>query len=914
MTTEATVAGQSSGPSSIWERLHGALDLTAYQPRLRDGLVWRHFTTARGEAYVIIQNPQAAAYLRLTPEDFYVFQLMDGSRSVQELVVAYMLEFHKFALQRVMQLVSELRYNGFLVDPPYFTFQQLQRRIGGRRFGAFFDTYLKIFLNRQFAIGGIDRWLDRAYRAGVWVIFTRPGLILLAFIALTGVPLLLWHLFTDRLSLIADLSLGHDLLLSYAFLLTIAITHELSHAFTVKMYGRTVRRGGAAILYGMPGLFVDTQDIWMEPRRARIAVSWAGPYSGFILAGVAGLVITLAPGASWAPIVWLFGIVALVNNAFQLMPLIQLDGYYILMDWLEIPQLRRRALAFVRYDLWPKMWRRQQFNREERIFTVFGVLAALYTVYAVFLGAIFWWVRARGVVLSALRVPNLASLLGLILIVLIVIPFVLGVGRRLIAFGKAVVWATRRATGAARERWYRERVGLLSQVPALAHLGSKQIQALAPNLREERIRAGAPVVRQGERGDRFYLIVDGQAQVLFEEVGGARAVSELGPLDYFGERALIERAPRAATVRALTNLRLLSLGAKDFRASLTHYIAADAALRVRLEEREDLDRFSLLEPLGEREKEILLSRLRSATFAANQPIIREGEPGSDFFLIRSGRVEVTRRDGPSAGVLAQTLASGDFFGEIALLWDSPRIATVRAVEQTRVWMLGKQEFKELLSQYFNLGGSLVLTAQERLLEDQMELDEVRLAPSVSVETGDPAPSFEIESTQGARVALANYRGRWVVLYFSAGLASPPAHEYWNDLRAQLPRFVEGNIAVVGIVPSPVEQARNQWPGQEPGFPTLCDPGRSVYRQYGFETGAGARGGTSADREGGTDSWLSAMSHLLSVDGDRSARAAIQEGIFLIDPSGIMRHKHVCGPSSQLPLPEELLRVALSMAN
>ena len=61
------------------------------------------------------------------------------------------------------------------------------------------------------------------------------------------------------------------------------MAREMAHAFTTKHYGRKVRRGGLLVYFGNLAFFVDTMDIWMEPKKARMAVSWAGPYSGLLV-------------------------------------------------------------------------------------------------------------------------------------------------------------------------------------------------------------------------------------------------------------------------------------------------------------------------------------------------------------------------------------------------------------------------------------------------------------------------------------------------------------------------------------------------------------------------------------------------------------------------------------------------------
>jgi putative peptide zinc metalloprotease protein len=164
--------------------------------------------------------------------------------------------------------------------------------------------------------------------------------------------------------------------------------HESAHALTTKRYGRTLRGGGVGLYFVMPAFFMDTTDIWMEPRGPRLAVTWAGPYSGFILGSATSLILLLVNPESilFTPL-YQFAAFSYFGSFVNLNPLLKLDGYYLLMDLLEIPRLRERSISFVRKELWSKLARREKFSREERIFTVFGVLALSWTVFFIFLTA-----------------------------------------------------------------------------------------------------------------------------------------------------------------------------------------------------------------------------------------------------------------------------------------------------------------------------------------------------------------------------------------------------------------------------------------------------------------------------------------------------------------------------------------------
>ena len=90
-------------------------------------------------------------------------------------------------------------------------------------------------------------------------------------------------------------------------------------------------------------------------------------------------------------------IAALVFSALlNLNPLLEWDGYFVLMDWLEIPMLRKRSMDFVKRKFLNKIISRESFSREERIFAVFGTMAMLYSVFIVSVILFFWQSRVTG--------------------------------------------------------------------------------------------------------------------------------------------------------------------------------------------------------------------------------------------------------------------------------------------------------------------------------------------------------------------------------------------------------------------------------------------------------------------------------------------------------------------------------------
>lgn len=421
---------EAAGEDGIWANLKETANVSNYQPAQASGVVYRQLESQREGTYYMLNNPHVGTYLKLDERDFYVWSLMDGSRSIKQLVVAYFSRFGSIAFGRVTDLVAQLKADSFLSDPPIDLYREAAMQCRRGTPGYWGDKIWRGFLQKEMAIGGMDGILTTLYRRIIWVFYSKPALLLYPFMSIAGLGM---FLYTVQAGTYPLLRTGGDLILGLvtflvANVITVAV-HEAAHAFTTKHYERKVRRGGVMIYFGSPAFFVDTMDIWMEPKKARIAVSWAGPYSGLILGSLCMFIIAATgfSDMSLNPLLFKMALWAFVFGALtNLNPLLEWDGYFILMDWLELPMLRKRSMDFVRRNLLNKLTSRSSFSREEKIFAIFGVMAVLYTVGMIGFGLFFWQSRVSSVL-------NYAGgwvfwlLIGLIAVV-IGIPLVLGVG------------------------------------------------------------------------------------------------------------------------------------------------------------------------------------------------------------------------------------------------------------------------------------------------------------------------------------------------------------------------------------------------------------------------------------------------------------------------------------------------------
>ncbi len=432
LDTEGTVRMMRADVANVWqrsadetlvmERREASIfaqqirprDMASFHPQRISGYALKKLGDTRGETYWVLKNLRTGAYIRLNAEQRFLWEQMDGKASVQDIAVAYMLEYGRLAINSLLLLLDQLQQKGF-IEPLVDIYGAADRHLAERRANVLWRRIVRRFVNTEIALHGIDSAITRSYQvAGRWL-FTLPVQVAMLVILVAGGAAfigLLTGAIPREVSVLGGAGARAGVIALYVLQAITLLIHEWSHAIATKHYGREVRRGGFLLYLGMPAAFVDTTDIWMEPRRPRLVVSWAGPHSGFVLGGLASLVILANPGAVVSGILYQFALLTYITSFMNLNPLLKLDGYYILMDWLEIPRLRERSLAFIGQSLRDKLRKRESFSHEEKIFAVFGVLSALWTVLGV---GLILLTAGQGVLRAIREAPVVAALVAILL-------------------------------------------------------------------------------------------------------------------------------------------------------------------------------------------------------------------------------------------------------------------------------------------------------------------------------------------------------------------------------------------------------------------------------------------------------------------------------------------------------------------
>jgi len=647
------------------------------------------FVTRHGEPYYILANRDQAKYLRLAPEEHHLWTLMDGTRTVKDLIYEYFTAFKTLAFDQVVQLVVQLRRSSMLADAPERVLAPGRRTTTSRGVQAVPHAVWQVFTGqRAFRIRHIDGLMGALHRWGGWVFYTTPLQVLYVAFAVAGSALFLRHLFSGRYDLFqAGGSYGTGLLLLVGLNFLCVIVHEASHALTGKHYDARVSTGGFMLYFGLPAAFVDTTDIWTKPASARMATTWAGPYSGAVLAGLGAVVVQAMPDSWVAPTLHRLSFLWLQTLLFNVIPFLELDGYYLAVDWLEMPMLRARALAFVRRDLWDRLRHRQPLTGRERLLAWFGGLSILFSGFVIITAVLAWEYRLKGLA-GTLWAGGVGSKAALVLLLLLL-------GFPLVAQGAALARATVRSAIAWTRRWrvphgraLEERITLLRQVHCLSGLSAEEATQIATRMGHHLFRPGRIVVREGTPADRFYIIERGVAEVWVDDEHRPR--QRLTGGDYFGETSLLERLPHAGTVRAGSWLSVFAVEPADFQRLVAPHLCAhvDDRLYTLLE----LRRFSLFANLTTRELDALAPRLQRKRFPPETVVCAEGDPADALYLIDLGQAEAL-----AGGEQRRILRSGDSFGELALLRQVPQPETVRALTPLEVFILPRSDVESLVA-------------------------------------------------------------------------------------------------------------------------------------------------------------------------------------------------------------------------
>ncbi len=355
-----------------------------------------------GRTYHIVKDPISLQYFRMSAEDYFLATLFDGRRSfgkIRELYAAryphVRLEYSEDELnERVLRFANDLALLQFLRVQG----QRLKARFDAAKKakakkGWFYNLVNKVFFSR-FSVYDPDKLFGRMAKP-IWWIWSRPSLYIS--LAIGAAAALVFALNVGRIHpTMANFFSFHNLALIWVTTIVIKSIHELGHGLTCKHFKGEVHEIGVMVLVFTPYFFVNVSDSWVMPeRRHRILISAAGIYVELILAAFATFFWAIVQPGAFQDFLFNVMVIASISTiVFNANPLMRFDGYYIMTDWIEVPNLQAKSRALIGHQLKvllfgsktedPTLARMPLPKKRFALFYIYALLSWVYGYYVIY--------------------------------------------------------------------------------------------------------------------------------------------------------------------------------------------------------------------------------------------------------------------------------------------------------------------------------------------------------------------------------------------------------------------------------------------------------------------------------------------------------------------------------------------------
>lgn len=306
-----------------------------------------HEATYLGEACWIVKDPVKLTYFRLQPEQYEILRLLDGKHSIAQIRACF---HEKFPTKRptqaqIQQIIVDLYEKGLVWSRRPGQGLTMNYRGEKRQWQQAKQAICNILFIR---VPGFDptRVLANGYWLAKWIF--HPAVVMWA----VTIILFSWVFIATHATEFSQRMQSLDLVLGWKITAMIWLTlgatkilHELGHAFACRHFGGECHEIGLAFLIFSPCLYCDVSDSWtLRHKWQRIAIAAAGVYVELLLASIAFFFWwNTRPGDLNKICILVFMVSNISTLLFNLNPLLRLDGYYILSDWLEVPNLRQKS-------------------------------------------------------------------------------------------------------------------------------------------------------------------------------------------------------------------------------------------------------------------------------------------------------------------------------------------------------------------------------------------------------------------------------------------------------------------------------------------------------------------------------------------------------------------------------------------
>jgi putative peptide zinc metalloprotease protein len=333
-----TTALQSERRKQV--RLKKRLDLSATAQRYE------------GRTFHVVKDPINLRYYRFNDQEYFVFNSLDGRQTLEQIQKSFEASFRpdRLSLEDLEQFARQLVHNGLVQhESPTAGRQLFEKRRKQQRLKRVANITNILYI--KLPLIDPDRLLNWLYRKTRWI-FTNTFLVFsfMFMLAAAGLVLFKFQVFYDKLPAYQEFFRFRTVLYMWISLGIVKIIHEFGHGLSCKAFGGECHQMGFLFMCFSPSMYCNVTDSWtVASKWQRILISFAGIYVELMIAAASTFVWWYTP--HWPFVnniaLCLMTLCSVSTFMFNANPLMRFDGYYMLADWLEVPNLREKANRFL---------------------------------------------------------------------------------------------------------------------------------------------------------------------------------------------------------------------------------------------------------------------------------------------------------------------------------------------------------------------------------------------------------------------------------------------------------------------------------------------------------------------------------------------------------------------------------------
>lgn len=390
---EAVAAAVPTAPAApSLEEQERRLGAIVPSPLRADIVMRRQFF--KHQEYYVLKDPLALTYFRLLPDEAYILTLLDGKRTVREVVRRVNARYpnQPRSAREIAGFVNQVGAGGLLNISADRFVESVQKGKPQQQLLMIWAKLISSTLFMKFPLHDPSPWLGDFVQK-IRFVWSKwfVGFALLLYVWTGGLLLANAHKFAEHR---IDFFSASNLMLIWVTIIIIKTLHEFGHATTCRHFGGEVHEMGFCLMCFTPCGYVDASDAWMMRRQKhKLFTTIAGVFTELIIACIAAHLWLVLPDGLGRSLAFNAMLVASINTiVFNINPLMRFDGYYVLCDLLEIPNLRSKAIAFCSYHLqrvflgYRNLQQESMFADEAngRVFIFYAIAAYLYMISIIY--------------------------------------------------------------------------------------------------------------------------------------------------------------------------------------------------------------------------------------------------------------------------------------------------------------------------------------------------------------------------------------------------------------------------------------------------------------------------------------------------------------------------------------------------